>query len=130
MKEKTLILRFAMVLVGVHAGCSSVSQFENQPHPGDAEVRCENPRVGGLTPKDVFVTIEEIDGAPVGSTKSNGGTYYVRPGQHRLTLFVSTTNTLEARQDFDLEATADRKYLLLATRKGPDFVVEMADSNT
>jgi hypothetical protein len=126
MKKPKTLLRFAMMLAGIHAGCSSVGRYENQRQSGDAEVRCANPGTGGLASRDVFVTVEEIDGAAAG--KGDGGIYYVRAGTHRLALFVSTATAREARQDFDLEAAADRKYLLVAGRKGHDFIVEVADN--
>ena len=54
---------FVTLLVGILTGCSSISKFENRPRLGDAIVRCENPRAGGLAAGDAFVYIEGIDGA-------------------------------------------------------------------
>ena len=114
------------LLVGMLAGCSNISKFENRPQPGDAIVRCENPKAGGLTAGDASVFVEEIDGVATGF-ESNNVAYHVRPGKHRLALFVSTATMRQAREYFDLEAAAGRKYRLSAASKGRDFIVALAD---
>ena len=117
---------FVTLLVGILTGCSSISKFENRPRLGDAIVRYENPKAGGLAAGDAFVYIEGIDGAATGWER-NDAAYHVQPGKHRLALFVSAGTSQQAQEYFYMEATADQKYRLRATRKGRDFIVALAN---
>jgi hypothetical protein len=118
-----LLLTFALLF----AGCASGPTFENKQQSDDASIRCEQVGFGDAMSGDSMVAVNEIDGAKTAFMKK-GAIYYVRPGKHELELAFGRIVTMQVvHQYVQFEASANHKYVLRASKKDRDFVVDLVD---
>lgn len=114
-------------LVLLLAGCASGPQFDNQRQPNDASISCEQAGFGDMMSGGSVVSVNEIDGRKT-ATMKKGAIYYVRPGKHELELAFGRILTMQVvHQYLQFEAIANHRYILKASKKDADFVVEIFD---